>query len=395
MPGEYRAAIREGRENMRVCRVNSFYPPYVGGAETYVSNLARNLVALGHDVTVYCGDRPLAPGISYDGKVKVVRMRVPLSFYGTPLASFPASFASGHFDLVHCNFPNPYFTAISGAVSRFEGIPAVLTYHNDLPAVTSAASTLVGLNDIASVAYLAPYSKIIATTRVYARSSKILRREWRRVEVIPNGVDTKRFNPDIECEWVKKKYNLKGYKTLLFVGELTTWHTYKGLEVLLQALATASKGYERLKLLVVGDGNLRGHYQKLASQLGVGDRTVFAGHVDDGVLPAYYAASDVAVLPSKDASEGFGIVLLEAMACRKAVIGTRVGGIPEVIKDRETGLLVEPINAGALAHSILELIQGDDLRTSLGRNGRTLAEKRDWRIIARRTEAVYGSSVGW
>jgi len=180
---------------MKVCLVNSFYPPYVGGAETYVSNLARSLDRLGYEVTVYCGDRPLGPGVSYDQGVRVVRMRVPLSFYGTPLAGFPASFAAGGYDVIHCNFPNPYFTAVSGAVGRLQGVPAVLTWHNDLPAVTNGASILVGISDIASVAYLAPYSKIIATTGTYARSSKILRREWRKVEVIPNGVDTKRFNP--------------------------------------------------------------------------------------------------------------------------------------------------------------------------------------------------------
>jgi glycosyltransferase involved in cell wall biosynthesis len=218
---------------MKVCLVNSFYPPYIGGAETYVSNLATNLVRLGHEVTVYCGDRPLAPGVSYDGEVRVVRMSVPLSFYGTPLATFPPSFAAGGFDVIHCNFPNPYFTAVSAAVSRLEGVPAVLTWHNDLPLVTNAASALVGLNDLASVAYLAPYSKIIATTHVCARTSKILWRERSKVEVIPNGVDTKRFRPDMECKWVKEKCGLKGYKTLIFVGALTTWHTYRGLENLL------------------------------------------------------------------------------------------------------------------------------------------------------------------
>ena len=161
---------------MRVCMVNSFYPPYIGGAETYVSNLARSLVAMGHDVTVFCGGTPLPPGLSNDVGVRVVRMRVPVFFYGTPLAVFPASFATGDYDVIHCNFPNPYFAVVSATVSRLEGVPAVLTWHNDLPAVTGAASTLVGLNNIISAAYLAPYSKIIATTKIYANKSKILRR---------------------------------------------------------------------------------------------------------------------------------------------------------------------------------------------------------------------------
>lgn len=374
---------------MKVCLVNSFYPPYIGGAETYTSNLARNLVSLGHDVTVYCGERPLSPGVSDDGGVKVVRMRAPLTFYGTPLAVFPPSFAAGGFDVIHCNFPNPYFAAVSAAVSRLDGAPAVLTWHNDLPAVTGAASTLVGLNDIASVGYLAPYSKIIATTGVYARSSKILRRERRKVEVIPNGVDTRRFNPDVECGWVKERYGLEGCKTLIFVGALTTWHTYKGVDVLLQAVSRVGKVCERLKLLVVGGGNHLGRYRQLAEELGVEDSVVFAGQVEDEALPAFYAASDYAVLPSKDQSEGFGLALLEAMACGKAVIGSDVGGIPEVVDDWKDGVLVKPRDPEALANAIHVLYEDDSVRERMGRAGREFAETRDWRGVAETVSSLY------
>jgi glycosyltransferase involved in cell wall biosynthesis len=374
---------------MKVCLVNSFYPPYIGGAETYVSNLARNLVALGHEITVYCGDRPLAAGALYDGEVKVVRMRVPLSFYGTPLARFPASFATGDFDIIHCNFPNPYFTVISAAASRLEGVPAVLTWHNDLPAVTRAAATLVSINNIASVAYLTPYSKIIVTTNIYAKNSKMLRRERRKVEVIPNGVDTKTFNPQVECEWVKEKYHLKGYKTLIFVGALTTWHTYKGLDVLLKAFSLVRKDCDMLKLLIVGGGNLLDHYQRLAQETGADDRVVFSGRVGDGALPACYAASDFAVLPSRDSSEGFGLALLEAMACGKAVIGSGVGGIPEVIEDWKNGILVKPRDPEALANAIHALYMDDEVREKMGVAGREFAESRDWNIIAQKVSSLY------
>jgi glycosyltransferase involved in cell wall biosynthesis len=374
---------------MKVCLVNSFYPPYIGGAETYVSNLARSLSVMGHEVTVYCGDKPLAPGVSYDGSVRVVRMRTPLTFYGTPVSLFPAAFAAEDYDIVHCNFPNPYFTVVSAAVSRLEKVPAVLTWHNDLPSVTSAASTLVGLNDVASVAYLAPYSKIIATTHVYARSSKILRRERRKVVVIPSGVDTKRFRPDVECEWAKEKYDLEGYKTLIFVGALTTWHTYKGLEDLLRAFGLVRKECEKLKLLIVGGGNLAGYYQRLAQKLGESDRVVFAGRVNDDALPVCYAASDFAVLPSRDSSEGFGLALLESMACGKAVIGSEVGGIPEMVEDWKNGLLVAPNDEQALANAIHALYVDDELRTRMGEVGRRFAEAHDWSIVADRVSSLY------
>ena len=374
---------------MKVCLVNSFYPPYAGGAETYTSNLARNLAAMGHEVTVYCGDRPLGPGVSYDGTVKIVRMRIPVSFYGTPLAGFPTSFATGEFDVIHCNFPNPYFAAVSGAVGRMSGTPAVLTWHNDLPAVTGAASALVKLNDIASVGYLSLYSKIIATTSVYAKTSKILRRERRKVEVIPNGVDTKRFNPDVECQWVKEKYRLNGFKTLIFVGALTTWHAYKGVEELLEAFAKVRRDCEKLRLLVVGGGNLLGYYQRLAREQGTGDSVIFTGQVDDDALPAFYAASDFAALPSRDSSEGFGLALLEAQACGKAVIGSEVGGLPEVVDDWKNGVLVKPRDPAALANAMHALYQDDSVREKMGKAGREFALSRDWSLTTQKVASVY------
>lgn len=374
---------------MKVCLVNSFYPPYVGGAETYVSNLARNLARVGHEVTVYCADRPFPTGVTFDGTVKVVRMRTPLSLYGTPLSWFPVSFVNGDYDIIHSNFPNPYFSGVSAAVGRVEGVPAVLTWHNDLPAVTTAASFLVGLNYVASVAYLEAFSRIIATTAIYAKASRVLRRHANKVEVIPNGVDTARFNPAVDSEAVKDRYHLGGYKTLIFVGALTTWHTYKGLEELLRAFAIVEKKCDKLKLLVVGGGNLLGYYQQLADGLNISDRVVFAGKVGDSTLPGCYTASDFAVLPSRDSSEGFGLALLEAMASGRAVIGSDVGGIPEVIEDWKNGILVKPRDPEALANAIHALYVDDELRERMGASGREFARSRDWKTVAQKVLSLY------
>ncbi len=375
---------------MRVCMVNSFYPPYVGGAETYVSNLARNLAGMGHNVTVYCADRPLSPGKSKEEAVRVVRMKAPLTLYGTPIASFPAEFLTEDYDVIHCNFPNPYFSIVSAAVSRLTATPAVLTWHNDLPPVTKTASLLVGAHNAVSNIYLNAYQRIIATTGVYARTSATLRKHRSKVRVIPNGVDTHKFNPDVDTSAVIERYGLAGYKMLIFVGALTPWHAYKGLDVLIRAFASAGKRCEKLKLMVVGGGSMLNHYRQLAADLCKGDRVIFTGHVGDDMLPPLYAAADFAVLPSRDSSEGFGIVLLEAMACGKAVIGSDVGGIPEVIDDWKTGVLVEPKDPEALANAIHALYVDDELRNKMGAAGREFAHTRDWSIVADRVSSLYG-----
>ncbi|MDG6996428.1 MAG: glycosyltransferase family 4 protein [Nitrososphaerota archaeon] len=374
---------------MKICLVNSFYPPYIGGAETYVASLAHALARRGHEVTVYCSDRPLKAGESFVDRVKVIRMRTPFTFYGTPMVVFPPSFFSRDYDVIHANFPSPYLAAFAAFVSKVRDIPSVLTWHNDLPPVTSFAGVLVSMHDKIAPSYLNVYDRIIATTGVYAKRSEILRRSAEKVTVIRNGVDTKRFNTFVSGDRVREMHHLTGKKVVLFVGALTTWHAYKGVDVLLNAFSLVVKKSADSSLLVVGGGNMLGYYKKMALDLGVSDRVMFAGRVDDDSLPEYYAACDLCVLPSKDSSEGFGLVLVEAMACGKAVIGSRVGGIVDVIKDRENGLIVPPGDVGALSSAMLSLLEDDGLRSTMGNAGRSFAESNDWDRVAERVETVY------
>jgi len=369
--------------------VNSYYPPWIGGAESYSKNLTTALVSLGNSVTIYCSERPLRFGMSLDGDTKIIRMRTPLMFYGTPIVIFPHSFFTEDYDVIHANFPSPYLASISGFTSKLRKMPSVLTWHNDLPPVTSSAAILVNLHNKLSPAYLANYDVIIATTSAYARKSEILRRVSRKVEVVNNGVDTKRFNPKARGERIRDLHNLKDTKVALFVGALTTFHAYKGVDVLLRAFSLASKQCTNVRLLVVGGGNLLESYKRQAIELGISDLVLFAGFIDDAILPEYYAACDFAVLPSKDSSEGFGLVLLEAMACGKAVIGSKAGGIVDVISSGENGILVPPLDAGRLSEAMILLFQNDILREKLAESGLEFARLHDWSLVAKRVEEIY------
>jgi glycosyltransferase involved in cell wall biosynthesis len=213
------------------------------------------------------------------------------------------------------------------------------------------------------------------------------------VIVVPNGVDCERFNPRNDRTQVRNQFNLKDRFTLLFVGALTKWHGYKGLDNLLAGLSiTIRKGFDPV-LLVVGDGSLKEEYQQLAHRLNVHDNVVFAGDVPDLQLPFYYAAADALALPSKNMSEGFGLTLLEANASGLPVIATSVGGIPSVVRDGYNGLLVEPNDAHALADAITRMIKERAEREEMGRNGRRVAEEYDWKIVAAKTEQVYMEAI--
>jgi glycosyltransferase involved in cell wall biosynthesis len=202
-----------------------------------------------------------------------------------------------------------------------------------------------------------------------------------RVRLLPNRVRCARAD------------RARDAKTTLFVGALSKWHGYKGLEVLINALAIASKLRKDMALLVVGDGILKPAYQKQASELNLSDKVIIAGDASDQDLPSYYAASDLLVLPSKDRSEGFGLTILEANACGKPAIGSNVGGIPDVIHHGRNGLLVPPNDPKALSNALVLLVEDDSLRTEMGRNGRRFAEEHDWSKVADATEKIYDEAL--
>jgi len=324
-------------------------------------------------------------------RVKVERLRMCGKLYGTPI--MPELFQKlmgEQADIIHANFPSPYIAYLASTVSRVRGVPAVLTWHNDLPPVTRVARVLVTVhNRLVLPLYLPQFSSIIATSKLYAETSQILGAYKDRVVVIPNGVDAQRFNPDIHGEEIRHRLGVDRGKIVLFVGALTQWHRYKGLDVLIQAMALMRDLVPEARLVIVGAGQLETEYRQLVSRHSLTRCVIFAGNVPDDELPKYYACSDMLALPSKDRSEGFGLTILEANATGKPAIGTTVGGIPSVIRDGYNGLLVPPNDPSALAEAIQKGLSNDDLLKQMGRNGRAFAEQHDWSIVAEQTENVY------
>lgn len=166
---------------------------------------------------------------------------------------------------------------------------------------------------------------------------------------------------------------------IIFVGGLVR---QKGVDILLgafQAVKAAEKGAE---LWIVGDGRERPRLEASASGL---EGVRFLGHLED--LTAVFDGASVLVLPSR--AEGFGLVILEAMASGVPVVATRVGGIEEVVEDGVNGLLVEKEDPTALAQGILKLLKGEALRERLVRNGLATAKAFPWERTAREVDAVY------
>lgn len=155
----------------------------------------------------------------------------------------------------------------------------------------------------------------------------------------------------------------------------------------------------RFSLHIVGDGPERGKYEKSAEKLGIKPVVQFKGYLKGQELEKEYESADIFVLPSivdsRGFTEGLGTVLLEAIESGLVVIGSRVGGIPDIVKHRETGLLVEPKDSEGLAEAILMLADDEGLRERLAKNAKNYIERDfSWEEIGNKYERIYRDLVG-
>jgi glycosyltransferase involved in cell wall biosynthesis len=142
---------------------------------------------------------------------------------------------------------------------------------------------------------------------------------------------------------------------------------YKGVDVLLHAAKPLLEADASLSLVLAGDGTERKNLENLAVSLGVRERIHFLGVQSPQQIAGLLHGCEALVLPSRE--ESFGIVLIEAMACGKPVVASAVGGIPEIVEDRETGILVEPENPSALTQGLRTVLTDSKLKSRLGERG--------------------------
>ena len=208
-------------------------------------------------------------------------------------------------------------------------------------------------------------------TLVVATSRGVARRFWwspAKVRVVPNGIDLERFAPRAPSVTLRAALQLPTSAPLaVSVGRHVP---EKGYRHLIDAAARLEQTRPGVHWVLVGDGELRSELEAQSRRLDLASRVHFTGSRSD--VADLLALADVFVLPSE--SEGFGRVLVEAMAMARAIVATNVGGIPDIVLDGETGVLVEPANAVALAHAVRGLLDDPARAARLGAAGRRRAE---------------------
>lgn len=227
---------------------------------------------------------------------------------------------------------------------------------------------------------------ITATGRRLADATLPFVPAGREVAVIPYGIDLTQFSPQSRTE--RDATNGR-----VVVGAVARLSPEKGFEHLLRAVALLRKRGCEVDVVLAGDGPSRGGLERLAGELALQDRVQFLGEVPHEDVPATLGTFDIFAMPST--WEGFGVAALEASAMQLPVVGSNIHGIPDVVIDGETGLLVPAADVDALADAIARLVADPAARQRMGAAGRGLVERAyRWEDNARLMDLLYAQMVG-
>ena len=394
---------------MRVCLVSSSLHPVPvvghGAVEIQMMEHARGLAAKGHEVHVITvGEREQISSETVDG-VRFHRLGAAYEnvdhrgALGLPRSQLRFGLRARRLiktlnpQIVHYHSRYPCLIGTSGRAGRWR---TVYHAHNwklaekmRYPRLSPRrAATVLGAGVDRKIARRCDHvigvsefiqRRIVATAGIPAD----------RVSVVTNVVDTELFRPDPLAP---------ERRGILFVGRIAA---EKGVDTLIEAMAHVGSAVPEAQLSIIGpnhDGTERGpysdHCKRLVERLGLQKRVRFAGAVPNRQLPAMLRSSRLLVVPSVW-GEPCGIVVLEGLACGVPVVASRVGGIPELIDEGRTGLLVPPADPEALEGSIVRALHDDALRESAARLGpAVVAQEHAWNSIAVRLESIYGSVLG-
>jgi len=380
---------------LRITQVVHDFHPVVGGIETYAYNLAKGLVDAGHYVKVYTAHLPGLPRYERLEGIHIHRFHAvsrPFSYPFIP-GLIPA-LTRDRCDILHAHINSPMTVDFTAFSSRIVRIPLVITYHADaLPSDIAEKSQLLH-RWLGQVYWLSRHiaaniaEHLIVTSPIYRESSPFLQRYRNKTSVIPPPVNPYYLESSLTTSQAKKSFGVSvDAPLLLFVGRLVP---YKGLRVLLRAFRIVRNHIPSTQLLIVGGGPQLALLKSTVERHGLSQVVHLLGVLPRRRLRDAYSACDVFVLPSRSRSEAFGIVLLEAMAQGKPVVATHVGGIPYVVIDRETGLLVPPFDPVPLAQALIQLLQDPQYRSQLGQAGRKRVQTHFTREpITQQLEALY------
>jgi D-inositol-3-phosphate glycosyltransferase len=386
-----------------------------GGMNVYVHQLTRTLGKLGVRVDVFTRSQDehvphVLHDLGYHNRVvhipagpEVPLPKAELERYIPKFVQGIKSFAESkniHYDLIHSHYWMSGLAAIE--LSQTWNIPFLHMFHTLVLMKNRIAQTpqemegeyrILGEKKVISKA-----NRIIAATLAEKSQLEFLyKAPSSKISVIPPGVDTRHFYPIPKDEAKEVVGVPEDSHTILFVGRI---EPLKGIDKLIQAISIIQNNGElrccpHNLVIIGGEPNAKpedmnaemSRLQDMVEDLGIENFVIFLGKQDQQLLPYYYSASEIVVMPSH--YESFGMVALEAMACGTPVVASQVGGLAFLVRDGETGFVVPGNDVQMLAKRLVELIKDKDLRNKLGNKSAEYAQLYAWEIISEKMIEVY------
>lgn len=278
-------------------------------------------------------------------------------------------------DILHAHYASSY--GILGALSGFH--PFILSvWGSDIynfPNRSYLHKKIIEFN-------LSKADSLLSTSLAMAKETR--KYTSKEIQVTPFGIDSEVFRPmAVENPFSKQD---------IVIGTVKTLEINYGIEYLIRAFKMVKDRHPRksLKLMIVGGGSQEFYLKKLAKELSIETETHFLGRVPYSECPKYHNMLSISVFVS--VSESFGVAVLEASACEKPVVVSRVGGLPEVVEDGVSGIVVPPRDVLATANAIERLVLDEELRSSMGRAGRERVQRMyDWNINVAQMINIYNT----
>ena len=335
-----------------------WFPTTPGGMDRYGYELMQQLAATGDKIDL-CGVG--LPSISPHQSIALTNLAAPQTPLPQRLWQVRHHFRQHRSQLSHLDAINLHFSLYGLPIlpDLPPGVPVTFSFHGPWALESQQEGEQPW-----SVAF-----KRWIEQRVYRRCDRfivlsrafgdILHREyqipWEQIHIIPGGVDIDRFQANLTRQQARESLGFPQDRPILFVPRRLVKRM--GIDILLQALVSVKAKVPNVWLAIAGRGGLRPVLEQQAIGLGLQEQVKFLGYVPDEQLPVAYQAADLTVVPSQSL-EGFGLILLESLACGTPVLSTPVGGMPEVLRPFEPALVTDTLDSDALAARIVELLTG-------------------------------------
>lgn len=371
---------------MKVIHLACVAPPQIGGIGKVAAQEVELLRTRGVDA-VLLAPRPKYP---LPGEDRKDVLRVPTLWQIANAAQLAPWALLPHIkdaDVVHLHYPF-YGTDIEVDFFRFFHFikRLVVTLHMDADVGGWRRVVNFAHRHTVQELVLRSADALLVSSFDYAKSSSYRKFVSPKMHELSFGVDEVKFSPGSRD--TAKFGILENSKVVAFVGGMDRPHAFKGVDVLLKAIAQLPRD---TWCLLGGDGELRLGFEKLAQELGIADRVRFIGRVADRDLPDVYRCGDVFAFPSVSGAEAFGLVALEAQACGIPVVASDLPGVRTVVADKITGLLSPAGNVDELAVHLRLMLENPEMRRTMGEAGRRrVLESFTWKRHLDGLLGIYG-----